>query len=162
MGKANYNITGTDAVRKLGEDIAARLRAMKSTDRIKTDSFGNVLCDRDKKIVIYPGEGYDKRGAHFFDVVCTVGSDDTILQSFQYASYADFVEAACMAVIYYIGHRVKVVKYREKFKCYGMKVFYEAANGEWKEFDGFHIAGLKHNLWNIRTDRSEEIFEYHL
>lgn len=65
MGKANYNITNTPAVRQLGEDIAARLRAMRSTDKIKTDGFGNVLCDRDKKIVIYPGEGYDKRGEHF-------------------------------------------------------------------------------------------------
>ncbi len=160
--KAVLNITNTPAVIALGEEICARLRARKSTDKITTDAYGNVLCERDKKIVIYPGEGIDRRGEHFFDVVCTVGGEDTILQSFNYPSRAAFIEAACDAVFFYIGHRVKTVKYREKFKCYGMDVYYEDARGSWVRFDGFRVEGLRNNFLNIRTDRTEEIVEYKL
>ena len=160
--KADYNITGTDAVIALGEEIAARLREQKSTDKIKTDRKGNVLCERDKKIVIYPGEGYDKKGEHFFDVVCTVGNDDTILQSFNYPSRAEFVQAACDAVLPYIGRTVKIRQYRKKFRYYGQEVSYRTPAGDWKEIESFRVEGFWKNLINIRTDETETIVEYKL
>lgn len=162
MSKAKINITGTDAVIALGEEIAARLRAICSTDRIKTDHKGNVLCEQKKRIVVYPGEGYDKKGQHFFDALCTVDNEDTILQSFSYPDRDAFVQAVCDAVSPYIGHRVKRVKYRKKFRYYGMSVSYELPSGDWKEFDSFRVEGFFRNLFNIRTDETTEITEYQL